>query len=67
MALFLLLYGCEIWSHIEGEHRMRVFENMVTKNIFGPERVEITEELDKLHSKALHNFYPSPNILLIIK
>lgn len=46
---------------------MRVFENMATKKIFGPERVEITEELDKLHNEALHNFYPSPNILLIIK
>jgi len=33
ITLFLLLYGCVIWSHIEGEHRMRVFENMVTKKI----------------------------------
>jgi len=67
ITLFLLLYGCEIWSHVEGEHRKRVFENMVTKKIFGPEKVEITEELDKLHNKALHKFYPSPYILLIIK
>jgi len=46
---------------------MRVFENRVTKKIFGPERVEITVEMDKPHNEALHNFYPSSNILLIIK
>jgi hypothetical protein len=46
---------------------MRILENMMTNKISGPERVEITEELDKLHNEALHNFCPSPNILLIIK
>lgn len=46
---------------------MRVFQNMVMKKIFEPEGAEITKELDKLHNEALHNFYPSPDIIMIIK
>lgn len=41
---------------------MRVFQKMVTKKIFGPERVEITKESDKLH-----NFHSSLNSIMIIK
>ena len=34
---FLVLYGCETWSlTLTEEQRLRVFENMVLKRIFGP-------------------------------
>jgi hypothetical protein len=34
----------ETWSvTLREEHRLRVFENLVMRRIFGPERDEITE------------------------
>jgi hypothetical protein len=44
-----------------------VFENRVLRTIFGPNRGEITGGWRKLHSKELHNFYSSPNIIRQIK
>jgi hypothetical protein len=53
-----VLNGCETWSLTSGEeHRLRVFENRVSRRIFGPKRDE-----DKLHSP-----YFSPNIVRVIK
>jgi hypothetical protein len=35
----VVLYGCETWSLIlRKEHRLRVFENMVLRRIFGLKR-----------------------------
>jgi len=34
-----VLYGCETWSlTLREERRLRVFENMVLRRIFGPKR-----------------------------
>jgi hypothetical protein len=38
-------------SHLREEHRLRVFENRVLKNIFGPKRDEVTGEWTKLHNE----------------
>jgi hypothetical protein len=39
IILLVVLYGCETWSLIlREEHKLRVFENMVLRRIFGPER-----------------------------
>jgi hypothetical protein len=35
IILPVVLCGCENWSHTEGRHRIRVFENRVLKRIFG--------------------------------
>jgi len=36
-------YGCEIWSLTRREEKkLRVFENMVLRRIFGPRRDEVT-------------------------
>ena len=43
--------------------RIRVFENRI---ILGPKRDE-NEEWGSLYNKELHNFYPSPNIVRVIK
>ena len=39
---FPVLYGCETWSlTLREEHRLRVFENVVLRRIFGPRRDEV--------------------------
>jgi hypothetical protein len=35
------------------EHRLRVFENRVLREIFGPKRVEIIGDLKRLHYEEL--------------
>jgi hypothetical protein len=43
IILPVVLYGCETWSLIlNGEHRLRVFENRVLRKIFRPKRNEVT-------------------------
>jgi hypothetical protein len=48
------------------EHRLRVFENRVLRNIFGPKREE-DGSWRNLHNDELHNLYSSPNIVTVIK
>jgi hypothetical protein len=63
-----VLYGCETWSLILTKKRtLRVFENKVPRNIFGPKRDEVTGQWSRLHNKDLHALYLSPNIILVIK
>jgi len=43
IILPVVLYGCETWSlTLRKERKLRVFENMVLRRIFGPRRVEVT-------------------------
>jgi hypothetical protein len=44
-----------------------VFENRVLRRIFGPKRDEVVGDRRKLHNEELHNLYPSPNIIRMIK
>ena len=38
-----VLYGCETWSlTLSEEHRLRMFENRVLREIFGPKKDEVT-------------------------
>jgi hypothetical protein len=43
------------------EHEMRLFENTVTRNIFGPKR-----DGSKLHSGELQNLYSSSIIMRVV-
>jgi hypothetical protein len=43
------------------EHRLRVFENMVLRRIFGAKRMEGRGSWRKLHNKELPNHHPSPD------
>ena len=62
------MYGCEAWSLILREERkLRVFENMVLRRIFGPRRDEVTGEWRRLHNEELSNLYSSPNIVRVMK
>ena len=43
VILPVVLYGCETWSlALREERKLRVFENMVLRRIFGPRRDEVT-------------------------
>ena len=44
IILPVVLYGCETWSlTLLEERKLRVFENMVLRRIFGPRRDEVKE------------------------
>jgi len=38
------------------ERKVRVFENMVLRRIFGPRKDEVTGEWRRLHNEELHDF-----------
>jgi len=45
IILPIVLYGCETWSlALREERKLRVFENMVLRRIFGPRWDEVTGE-----------------------
>jgi len=60
--------GDKTWSlTLKEETKLRVFENMVLRRIFGARRDEVTEEWRRLHNKELNDLYSSPNIVRVIK
>jgi len=64
----VVLYECETWSLTQREERkLRVFENMVFRRIFGPRRDEVTGEWRRLHNEELNDLYSSPNLVRVIK
>ena len=68
IILPVVLYGCETWSLIlREETKLRLFENMVLRRIFGPRRDEVTGEWRRLHYEELNDLYCSPNIVRVIK
>jgi len=64
----VVLYGCETWwMTLREERKLRVFENMVLRRIFGPRKDEVTEEWRRLHNEELNDLYSSLNIVRVIK
>jgi hypothetical protein len=54
IILPVVLYGSEIWSlTLREERRLRMYENMVLRNAFGPKRDEVTGEWKKLYNEEL--------------
>jgi len=49
------------------ERKLRVFENMVLRRIFGLRRDEVTGEWRRLQNEELNDLYSSPNIVRVIK
>ena len=68
ITLPVVLYGCESWSQtMREERKLRVFENMVLRRIFGHRRDEVTGEWRRLHNEELNDLYSSPNVMQVIK
>jgi len=38
-------------------YRLRIFENMVLRSVFGPKRDEVAREWRKLHNEELNHLY----------
>ena len=52
IVLPVVLYGCETQSlTLREERKLRVFEKMVLKRMFGPKREEVTGEWKRLHNE----------------
>jgi len=49
------------------ERKLRVFENVVLRRIFGLRRDEVTGEWRRLHNEELNDLDSSPNIVWVIK
>jgi hypothetical protein len=62
IILPVVWYGCETWSLT-----MRVFENRVSRRIFGPKWDVVTREWRKLHNEELNDLYSSSNIVRMMK
>jgi len=61
-------HGCETWSlTLREERKLRVFENIVLRRIFGLRRDDVTGEWRRLHNEELNDLYSSPNIVRVIK
>ena len=68
IILPVVLYGCETWSlTVREERKLRVFENMVLRKIFGSRREEVTGKWRRLHNEELNDVYSSPKIDRVIK
>ena len=64
IILPVVLYGCETWSlTLREERKLRVFENMVLRRIFGPKRDEVKGEWRRLHNEELNDLYSSPSVV----
>jgi len=68
IILPVVLYGCETWLlTLQEERKLRVFENIVLRRIFGPRRDKVTGEWRRFHNEELNDLYSSPNIAWVIK
>jgi len=52
---------------LQEERKLRVFENMVLRRIFGARRDEVMGQWRRLHNEELNDLYCSPNIVRVIK
>ena len=68
VTLPVVLCGREALSlMLKDEHRLKVFENMVLREIFRLERDEVRGEWRRLHKEKLYALYSSLNIIWQIK
>ena len=66
LILPVVLYGCETWSlTLREERKLRVFENMVLRRIFGPRTDEVTGEWRRLHNEELNLLAPELFFLIL--
>ena len=67
IILPVVLYGCEPWLlTLQEERKLKMFENMVLRRIFGLRKDEVLGEWMRLHEE-LNDLYSLPNIVRVIK
>ena len=67
IILPVVLFLCVAWSFtLRKECRLRVFENVILKRIFGPKRDE-NGKWRRLHIEELRNLYRYTNIIRVNK
>ena len=68
-TIILLLFstGLKLGLTVKEVHRLRMFENRVLRNMFGPMRDEVTAEWKRLHNEELCDLFSTPNIIQAIK
>ena len=61
----IFIYPCSLTSR--KERRLRVFENMVLRRVFGPKRDEVTGEWRKIQKEELRDLYSITSIVRVVK
>ena len=62
------VYECETWSlTLREEHRLRILENRVLREIFGPMKDEVAGKWQRLYNEELYDLYIPPYIIQVIK
>ena len=65
IILSVVLYGCGTWSlTLREESMLRVFENRILRQIFGPKRDE-NGEWRRLHNEELNTLCRSRNVVRV--
>jgi hypothetical protein len=68
VTLPVVLCGREALSlTLKDEHRLKVFENWVLREIFRLKRDEVRGEWRRLHNEKVYDLYSSLNIIWLIK
>jgi hypothetical protein len=67
IILPVVLYGCETHFSLREGNRLRAFQNKLLRGISGHKRDEMIGIWKILQHDELHNFYPSQNIIRMIK
>ena len=58
----------KIWSlTLTEEHRLRLFENMMLRKVFGSKRDDAARDQKRLYIEELLDLHSSPNIIWVIK
>lgn len=62
--LSVVLNECEMWYFVlREEHGLKIFENVVLKKIFGPEKEEVKEDVENY---ILKNFVICTHSLILL-
>jgi len=62
----LFLYGCETWSlTLREEHRLRVLENRVLREIFGYECGKVRRNWRRLNNEEFYYLYSLPYVICV--
>jgi hypothetical protein len=63
-----VLCGCQsLFLTLGQEHRLRVFENGVLREVFGSVRDKLTGDWRKQYNETLHDLCCSPDVVRVIR